>query len=484
MESAVGGDGGFFNFNFSPYLPPNARKQLLEYQYHGTDKSLIYKYMWKPLCASAVECLPVWLAPNVITVTALALVCATHAALAFYMPNLTVEEGVVTPSYIFVLTGVMLFAYQFLDNLDGHQARRTKTSSPLGLLMDHGCDAFNTIIGSISVATAVCAGPSWKSWTVLITAVIVFIMNTWEEYYRGALILPIINGPNEGILVAIGIYFMTAVVGPAWWISNSITIAASSLPDCLQKSSFSPYTQDLFATLQLPGHYHERLMMNMYDADVDVVTGNANITVLYNTIAVGFLVVSGTITSLGNVFQVFRAVNGGNPEGHGKYGTGWFLKHCPFLHALTRLLPLLVINVLANAWFFHSPTHIFVQHPRIFCWTVGLLYTKLSIHLMIAHLCSIEFHPFRRTLVPFLYFAAHIAFTFWNRGEVPSFDEENTLYEFFILAVCTFWHLVVNAIRDMAHVLGVPIFTVPIEKQRAFLEAAAAAKQANKEKRH
>lgn len=471
-STANGCGGGFFNFNFSPYLPPDAKQQLLAYQYHGADKSLIYKYMWKPLCARTVEHIPVWLAPNVITVTALALVCMTHAALSFYMPNLTLQDGVVPPASVFVLSGVMLFMYQFLDNLDGHQARRTKTSSPLGLLMDHGCDAFNTIIGSVSVATAVCAGPTWKSWIVLMTAVIVFFMNTWEEYYRGALILPIINGANEGILVAIGIYFLTAVVGPSWWIANSVTIAVSSLPDFLQKSNFGPWTHDLIATLQLPPYYHERLMHNMYDVDVDDATGNASITILYNTLAVGFLVLSGTVTCLGNMFQVFRAVNGGNPEGHGKYGTGWFLKHCPFLHALTRLLPLLVINVLANAWFFHSPSHIFEQHPRMFCWTVGLLYTKLVIHLMIAHLCSIEFHPFRRTLVPFIYLAAHIAFTFWNRGEMPAFDEEDTLLEFFLLAVCTFLHLVVNAIRDMAHVLDVPIFTVPQEKQRAFLEAA------------
>jgi phosphatidylglycerophosphate synthase len=477
-EALAAGGGGFFNLNFSPYLPSDAKQRLMAYQYHGIDKSLIYKYMWKPLCASAVERLPVWLAPNVITVTALALVCVTHVMLALYMPNLTVVDGgVVPPSYVFVLTGVMLFVYQFLDNLDGHQARRTKTSSPLGLLMDHGCDAFNTIIGSVSVATAVCAGPTWKSWTVLITAVIVFFMNTWEEYYRGALILPIINGPNEGILVAIGIYFLTAVVGPTWWITNSITIGVASLPEVLQKSTFSPWCHELFLYLQLPAHYHERLIRNMYDADVNPSTGNANITILYNTLAVGFLVFSGTVTCFGNMFQVYRAVNGGNPEGHGKYGSGWFLKHCPFLHALTRLLPLLVINVLANAWFFHSPSHIFEQHPRIFCWTVGLLYTKLAIHLMIAHLCGVEFHPFRRTLVPFVYFAAHIAFTFWNRGEIPTFDEENTLYEFFILAVFTFWHLVLNAIRDTAHVLGVPIFTVPREKQQAFL--AAAKKKAN-----
>lgn len=464
--------GGFFNFNFSPYLPPNAKAALLAYQYHGTDKSLIYKYMWKPLCAAAVEKTPVWLAPNVITVTALALVCMTHVLLAHYMPGLTLAVDPETnsvlqpPAWIFVLTGAMLFAYQFLDNLDGHQARRTKTSSPLGLLMDHGCDAFNCIVGSISVSTSVCAGATWKSWTVVITAVIVFFMNTWEEYYRGALVLPIINGPNEGILIAIAIYMATAVVGPQWWVQNSIVISKDVLPLFLQREELSSWYSQLLSMLYLPQEYHDRLIRTMYVAE----TGD--VSVLYNTIAVGFVVVSAIITCGGNLIQVYRAVR--DPQApHGKYGSGWFLKHCPFLHALTRLLPLAVISVIANIWFFNSPTRVYERHPRLFCWTVGLLYTKLAIHLMIAHLCSVEFHPFRRTLVPFLYLAAHIGFsTFLNGGVLPMIDEEVMLYEFFALAVCTFFHLVINAVADTAHELGVPIFTVPKEKQRAVLAAA------------
>lgn len=34
---------------------------------------------------------------------------------------------------------------QTLDAIDGKQARRTNTSSPLGQLFDHGCDSFSTV---------------------------------------------------------------------------------------------------------------------------------------------------------------------------------------------------------------------------------------------------------------------------------------------------------------------------------------------------
>ena len=36
-----------------------------------------------------------------------------------------------------------LWLYSTFDNVDGKQARRTGSSSPLGELFDHGCDALN-----------------------------------------------------------------------------------------------------------------------------------------------------------------------------------------------------------------------------------------------------------------------------------------------------------------------------------------------------
>jgi phosphatidylglycerophosphate synthase len=39
-----------------------------------------------------------------------------------------------------------MFVYQTLDAVDGKQARRTRSSSPLGQLFDHGCDAVAIVI--------------------------------------------------------------------------------------------------------------------------------------------------------------------------------------------------------------------------------------------------------------------------------------------------------------------------------------------------
>ena len=41
------------------------------------------------------------------------------------------------------MAGISLFIYTSLDALDGKQARRTNSNTPLGELFDHTCDAFN-----------------------------------------------------------------------------------------------------------------------------------------------------------------------------------------------------------------------------------------------------------------------------------------------------------------------------------------------------
>ena len=48
------------------------------------------------------------------------------------------------PRICSLLCGLGLFVYQTLDAIDGKQARRTNSSSPLGELFDHGCDSLST----------------------------------------------------------------------------------------------------------------------------------------------------------------------------------------------------------------------------------------------------------------------------------------------------------------------------------------------------
>ena len=81
-----------FSFNFAPYLPADAGKRLAKYKYAGEDRSLLYKYFWKPFCAWFVKFVPFWIAPNVITVSALVGVVIGHLFLWWHMPLLEAPQ--------------------------------------------------------------------------------------------------------------------------------------------------------------------------------------------------------------------------------------------------------------------------------------------------------------------------------------------------------------------------------------------------------
>lgn len=75
----------------------------------------------------------------------------------------------------------LLLFVKTLDNLDGKQARRTGSSSPLGLLFDHGCDALNVSVGTMTMACILQMGTTWKTLAFNMSAHVVFICATWEE---------------------------------------------------------------------------------------------------------------------------------------------------------------------------------------------------------------------------------------------------------------------------------------------------------------
>jgi ethanolaminephosphotransferase len=215
------------------FLSNDAVRRLPHFHYKGEDRSLLYRYILSPLAEFLVQnCVPLHVAPNTITLSGLIFMFVAYMAAWFYFPGLDDEENNrqsngPAPAWIFVLNGIAILVYQTLDNMDGKQARRTKSSSPLGLLFDHGCDAVNCIIGSTNWILSLGLDPKNSTNDFLICWIIVmgpfaqFYFSTWEEYYTGELILPIINGPNEGLLGGAVHSFTTAVLGRSFWTTSS-----------------------------------------------------------------------------------------------------------------------------------------------------------------------------------------------------------------------------------------------------------------------
>ena len=128
------------------------------------------------------------------------------------------------PGWVHCYAGLSLLTYQILDCADGKQARRTGNGTPMGLLFDHGCDAINCAISGITLCAALQLGLTWTSPFVIALVSFPFFCATWEEYYTGTLALPVINGPNEGIVLIVFTHLINALGGEPmrlWWLAPS-----------------------------------------------------------------------------------------------------------------------------------------------------------------------------------------------------------------------------------------------------------------------
>lgn len=219
------------------YLTPEARRALPNYQYKGADLSLTYRYVLSPLAAFLVELLPRTIAPNSITLIGLLWMLSSYGIYWYYAPSLEFpsdleEEDSFPPRWIFLWNGIAILMYQTLDNMDGKQARRTGSSSPLGLLFDHGCDAINPIFGSVNWIIGMALVPRdnlLQCWALIFGPVAMFYTGTWEEYYTGELIMPIINGPSEGLIGGACLSFASYWYGPSFWQGTDWYDALSDL---------------------------------------------------------------------------------------------------------------------------------------------------------------------------------------------------------------------------------------------------------------
>jgi len=91
---------------------------LRRYKYSAVDRSIIAPYL-QPFWTRFVTFVPLWVAPNCITVGGLCLVVASCALAWSTSPRL---DGELTPQ-VMLAHAVLLFFYQTLDAVDGKQAR-------------------------------------------------------------------------------------------------------------------------------------------------------------------------------------------------------------------------------------------------------------------------------------------------------------------------------------------------------------------------
>ncbi|XP_041050641.1 choline/ethanolaminephosphotransferase 1-like isoform X3 [Carcharodon carcharias] len=212
------GPGLGLNLNLNSLLQqPLSRQQLKrleEHRYRSAGASLLEPLMqawWEWL----VRRLPLWIAPNVITITGLVLNVCTTLILMVYCPTATEQA----PLWAYLACALGLFIYQTLDAIDGKQARRTNSSSPLGELFDHGCDSLSTVFVVLGICIAVQLGtnPDWMFFCCF-AGVFMFYCAHWQTYVSGTLRFGIIDVTEVQIFI-ITLFLLAASGGTAFWES-------------------------------------------------------------------------------------------------------------------------------------------------------------------------------------------------------------------------------------------------------------------------
>mmetsp|Transcript_93213 Transcript_93213/g.237107 ORF Transcript_93213/g.237107 Transcript_93213/m.237107 type:complete len:401 (-) Transcript_93213:43-1245(-) len=379
----------------------NARK----YKYSGGDNSLVYRFFCSPLAEACVKrFVPLWVAPNLITCLGLLPSLLGHALIWYHCNDLRSS----CPRWCWAVLSVCTFVYQTLDNMDGKQARRTGTSSPLGLLIDHSCDALNIVLSSLNImAMFQLSGSPRDCLLVWLGSTTPFFFATWEEFHTGTLYLGPFNGPTDGVLLLCAAQMVSACVEDysTFWSAESILGWGWSRKACV----IGFYLICVFGTV------------------------NANFVA---------------------VFKVTRSwPNFGRAVG----------QTVPFVATLVLAGVWLLCTAMG--------ARLFDAWPRPVFWTVGSIFLQLVFHLQMAHICGEKYQPLRRSILfqAFVLTALTVASVVGGtRGEayereLRTFEpvEVPTLFGCVALMVLYCHNLVVGAMQEMASILGVRIFSIP-----------------------
>jgi len=378
------------------YLSAEGLDNLKHYRYSGTDKSLLANLFLKrhwDWCTTTF--FPTWMAPNLITMCGLVCIVVNMLTLLYYCPN---TVGCAAPSWVYFLAAAGIYAYQIFDNVDGRQARRTGTSSPLGELFDHGCDSLFVPVAGVLMFNCMYL-EQWTAWAGFWATAIPFFMAHWEEYHTGELILGVLANPTEGQLLMCGLLLTSAIHGPSFWGVHTWKTALgiegiAVLPD---------------------------LTMNM---------------VLLSTLFFG-----GFTMALINIVVVLRNKN----------------QNSSLIRSLLLLLPITFFGLSTTAWFFLSKIDLLENHTTAAIIFAGIEFSYILNRMLVARITRTEYNVWNP--IPFLpslgiIFCLYFPNNIWV-GELEFF------YGLLAFTTMVYLHFVWDVVGHLSNHLCIRCFSIP-----------------------
>ncbi|MBN3303358.1 CEPT1 ethanolaminephosphotransferase, partial [Amia calva] len=325
----------------APPLSRHQLKRLEEHRYSSAGRSLLEPIMqryWEWLVARV----PAWIAPNLITVVGLVTNILTTLVLVYYCPTATEQA----PLWAYLACAVGLFVYQSLDAIDGKQARRTNSSSPLGELFDHGCDSLSTVFVVLGTCIAVQLGtnPDWMFFCCF-AGMFMFYCAHWQTYVSGTLRFGIIDVTEVQIFIII-MYLLAAIGGSAFWQSPVI------FTDVTSSTSFAIFICQSFQKTQICNKMNRRKVK------------------LYTTAFV--------------YTNYFRVIFTGGVGKNGSTIAGTSVLS-PFLHIGS-------VITLAIMIYKKSAVQLFEKHPCLYILAFGFVSAKITNKLVVAHMTKSEMY--------------------------------------------------------------------------------------------
>ena len=190
-------------------------KMLMEHKYSSSGSTILDPVMQRFWNWFVLQ-IPTTIAPNLLTILGLTVNAVTALILMLCCPDARSSPS----GWTLLLFAIGLFIYQTLDAIDGKQARRTGTSSPLGELFDHGCDSLSTVFVALATVIAIQLGdyPNLMFYQCMAASTLFYTAH-WHTYVSGTLSFGRFD-VTEAQFTIMFIHLFSAIFGSDVWSSK------------------------------------------------------------------------------------------------------------------------------------------------------------------------------------------------------------------------------------------------------------------------